>query len=321
MLMRRSAVIAFTLVVFLGCGDKGPGPGVGVNSENQNNDPEEDMGHGSIFPDVNVINNSSPDAQQNNNMPDLGPPDTGTDMAMAQDMGPDLPPDMGMDMNMTMNCPRTNVGYGQPCGCNQECTSGTCVDATVTSDGFCSTTCTARADCPTGDTCVTDRFGTSVCRQDDTGANCAQAGQPMPQMCSTGHCVEAGSNFPLDYFCSVPCSDSSECQTGHACSPVRCQFTLDGYRCIPTIIASRAPNTPQVLATYPESAKLCVKVGEANPCVNVSSDEQACAGSMCDQSPIGRCTAQCVTTADCPAGGCVDYDLSDGSLPIRVCDL
>ena len=90
---------------------------------------------------------------------------------------------------------------------------------------------------------------------------------------------------------------------------------------MPTIIAHRAPNKAALLAANPESAKVCVKVGDANPCLNVESDEQACQGSICDAAPVGRCTAQCVATSDCPAGGCVDFDLTDGALPIRVCDL
>lgn len=308
------------LLIAAGCGEKS-GPVVSKNNKNNEVD-EEDEGNISIFPDV-TINNQPHDF----GMPpvdlgsDLGTPDLGADLAAA-DAATDAAVDAAVDM--AMNCPLTDVAAGDPCKCNQECQSGVCADATANSDGFCTSTCTARADCPSGQACVRDRFGESVCRADDTGTDCTDAANPAPELCSSGHCLQAGSNYSLDFFCSVPCSSSSECMMGHACTPVRCQFNpTDGYRCIPNVIALRLPNTPQVLATYPEATKLCVKVGDTNPCgtLTMSSDQQACPGSMCDSDPVGRCTSSCVTTADCPAGGCVDYDLSDPTLPVRVCDL
>lgn len=317
-MLMRWVLVAF--VVSLGCGESQKGPSVGNRPVDE---PDADSGNNiSIFPDVRIDNNGRPDlgTPPQDTGPDLSNPDTGPDLAVE----PDLGADMGVDMAMQMNCPRSGVALGAPCGCNQECTSGVCADASLTEDGFCTTSCTSRNDCAAAQACVTDRFGTSVCRPDDTGTNCTAGGQPTPDVCSSGHCVQAGSNFALDYFCSVPCTVSSDCTMGHACTPVRCQFNpAEGYRCLPTIIAQRSADPTQVLLTFPESSKLCVKVGDPNPCLaqTMASDEQACPGSMCDASPTGRCTSACVATADCPAGGCVDYDLSNPSLPIRVCDL
>lgn len=313
--LRRTWGWLLVLAVVVGCGDSRK-PGVGTRSnDNRNNDNNiiDDMGN--IFPEVGPTSN-----QPNNNEPEDMPRDM-PPVEMDMPDPPDMPEDMAEDM--AMNCPRMDVTYNGACACNQECATGRCVDASASEDGFCSLECNTNDDCPEGDACVTDRFGDSVCRFDDTGDDCTSMNQAAPDMCSTGHCLQAGSNFAQDFFCSVPCDTADDCKLGHSCAPVRCQFTLEGYSCIPTVIAQRANDPDLVLMTFPDTRKLCIAVGAPNPCgdMTMSSDEQACPGSLCDNNPTGRCTAQCVTTNDCPAGGCVDYDLSNQNLPIRVCDI
>lgn len=317
--MRWLIVTILTLLLAGACGGDKKTPAIGTVDDNNR---DEDAG-------ARDTGDETPRPDAGNNTP-IG--DAGADTNVAP---PDMtvPPDLGHDtgpIDMAPNCPRMNVQYNGACRCNQECVTGVCIGATTTVDGSCSRECDGRDDCPDGDACVTDRFGVSVCRADDTGDDCTAAdGEPDPASCSAGHCLEAGSNFSLDHFCSVPCETAADCRgpgspagTGYACSPVRCRFGLDGYRCLPTITVQRAANTEDLLATYSESTKLCVRIGDPNPCgdVTMASDEQACRGAMCDANPVGRCTAACEETADCQAGGCVLHT-DDPALPVRVCDL
>ena len=216
-----------------------------------------------------------------------------------------------------------NRGYPQACRCNQECLSNVCDGATATLDGVCTEPCDERGDCPAGSSCVRNAFGDGFCRVDDTGDDCDDQGGPDPRDCSAKFCVEAGSNFSPRHFCSVPCLSSADCRMGHACTPVFCRNTAVGTQCKTNVQIQRDPDSANVLAMHPVENKLCIAVGASNPCqpATMASDEAACAGAMCDADPVGRCTAPCETTTDCPAGGCVTFDTSNAQLPIRVCDL
>ena len=328
-MFRLILLVCAVSVAALGCGkDKTPGTG-GRNSDrnsNINNDDDDDMQWRNFFPDATITDADPPrpdmpvDMNTNSDVPDASPPDMM--QPDAADM-PDIGPDADMTPDMPPLCPGMNRGYAQACRCNQECLSNVCDGATANSDGVCTEPCTARSDCPAGSSCVPNTFGDKFCRPDDTGSDCDAAGTADPSGCSAGFCLEAGSNFVPRHYCSVPCESSGDCMMGHACSPVRCQTTAEGQRCKPTVVIQRDAQPSTVLSMYPLSNSLCIPIGATNPCgaATMDSDQAACAGAMCDAAPSGRCTAQCETTADCPAGGCADVDLSNPLLPIRACDL
>lgn len=314
--MKRICLVIVLALLFAACGKKQERK-IGGNNQNVASNNETDVGM-----TTGVDMGDDDDASTPPDMPrDMIAEDTGTDSGgdMAPDQGRDAGADMAPDMD---TCPDENRDNGQPCDCDDQCSGRVCLDADPQSgdEGFCSITCTTRDDCNQGNgVCMFDSSGRDVCRPDDTGQACTANDTFDPGACSQA-CLQAGSNHAPRHYCSVPCEDSADCKTGHACSPTRCRQGADGLSCVPTIVAFRAgANKPTVLDNYPLDFNLCVPIGEDNPC-DLASDEFACASGICDDNQT-RCSGQCLTTDDCPAGGCTDIDVSDPDVPIRFCNL
>lgn len=306
------------------CSGKDDGPSVGGNNGDENNggnNGEADASGPSS--DGGPADVGGSDA----NGPDLGgdEPDAATDAAgdlgMSTDAAPDATADMTPDMGAA--CPARSGGVGDVCECDAQCGVGTCIGAEPGIPGFCSRACQSRQDCGNMGVCVPfAATGSSYCHPDDTGTACTTNTVSDPSKCRQNLCLAAGSNHTPRHFCSVECDDAADCGPGHACAPVRCQPEVSGWSCLPTAQIIGDADQADLLDDYPESRNLCVPLGAPNACAN-ATDSGGCASSVCDPSTNGgpRCTAQCLELADCPVGGCVDRDLSNPSVPIRVCDL
>ncbi len=241
-------------------------------------------------------------------------------------------PDVGMDMGMDMaspdmgNCPAQNGAAGDPCLCDQQCGVGVCVGETATTPGRCSLPCATRQDCGAGaGACLQDPdSGLDYCFPDDTGTACTTNTAADPSKCVHDICLQAGPNHSPKHFCSFQCETASDCAVGHACSPVRCEATANGFACLPRVtIARSGALKASLLGRYTEDFNVCVRMGvnvAAGCDSTVPTNEFVCASSVCDFS-ADRCTAECIDTPDCAAGGCVDRDVSDPNFPIRVCDI
>lgn len=323
--MLRS-VMLLVVCVALGCGTKDEVT-LGKGNPKQNN-----VGNntgGSIFPDV-----SQPD-QRDTGSPDPDPIDSGPTVEDVQvaDTAPPAPDAEVEDTNVDPNepdvspneCPRMNIGVGGACDCNSECASGVCNGATGSSSGVCIVGCVTSANCPGTQVCQLVS-GTRQCVDNDTGTGCTTAGQSNPTVCSTRHCLLAGSNIvEFDHFCSIECDQASDCATGQACSPVRCRFEVGyGYHCLSELQISRESEATRtsLLASHDKATKLCTEVGRTNVCTQPTtliSDQEVCHGAVCNPA-TGRCGAGCEDIGDCPSGGCNDYPSPD-DLPVKVCEL
>ena len=315
------------------CGGGKTGPTVGGNNGNNGNNGENngaDMGgenNGTTPSNNGVTANNGTTANNdgmtaNNGTVDMGmpPEDMSQPIDMSQPEDMNMPPDMAPDLPPA--CPPRAGVIGDPCDCDAQCNTMTCVGETATESGFCTRTCTSRADCNMGAGACIEEMGTGVshCWPDDTGSPCTTLDLSDPSLCQTNLCLGAGgSSFAPKNFCSLPCDDSSDCKIGHACAPARCKLDVGGLSCLPTLRIHRDAMRDTLKVVYPLERTVCMPIGAQIACS--PQNEVGCASGTCDPD-ANRCTAECIDTLDCPVGGCADVDLvTDPDLPIRVCDL
>lgn len=200
------------------------------------------------------------------------------------DTGTPDPPDVAEPVDTAK--PPVKSGYGVPCGSKDECESGLCVQNQATGQGTCTKLCGAPGDCPGKDTCINVQQGTSICYPSDSGQACPAA----PGACVSGFSLTDGKGACT---CAVVCETAADCQSGAACS------------------------TWQVAGS---TQRLCTPIGLS--CKLVRNKPK---GDVCHQicypltATSGLCSAQCVTSLDCPSGWkCMSEALPDGSV-LKTC--
>ena len=137
------------------------------------------------------------------------------------DAGPELPSDLPPDL--ASGCEAGEGCFRDPCGGNEDCLSGLCVEHM--GDSVCTRTCAE--DCPPGWSCKgIDALGPDVyflcisnyanlCRPCATGDNCKSVG-------AEDVCLDYGDEGS---FCGGPCETNDDCPWGFSCED---GVTVDG---------------------------------------------------------------------------------------------
>lgn len=179
--------------------------------------------------------------------------------------------------------PGTAGGQGTTCTSGSTtCTGGRVCEAPAGKTAYiCTQDCTGTGTCPTGYTCQPSTNGSACLPQVGVPDQCkfCQSGGN----CSSGLCLRFDTGVT---FCSMNCSDSSQCGTGYTCQ------MPEGF-CVPVSnsCTNQCTNDTQCATGYTCTGGTCTPRGATGDPCGVSGTCQAC--NICTLESAGSSTAFC----------------------------